>query len=877
MDLFPLIAAASSDGFFLRTWKWLIGVDYGKISDTDKVDLKLLGYPEGWWLLFTIVAVAALVWFTFWLYRREGRTASPAKKYFLAGVRTVAILLALFMLLEPTLVVSKIRETLYDVIVMVDASESLTIDDLYSDEDVARGVADVTGRPIKDVLGQRIARQDIIKAALNNPELNLLNRLATKNPVKVFSFAEHAKQLMEIELITEPEKAAPPAAEKGGNPTGAAHTFRPGEFKLEINSVEGGRTYMGHSVRRVLETVSGRPLAAVIIIGDGQDNHRDLDATSSAGKLAAREGVPVYSVPVGLSKSRKMNNIRVDKSLRANRTIFVGDKAEFVAMVSSSGYAGGTTVEAKLFRQKVGSDRQEEVASERVDIAANASDQPVSLTHTPKEGEEGEYVYSLRIQPRSDEHLQQDNVAMASGVRVIKTSTNVLLISGSPTWEYRRLKSFLTRDRSVVLSCWLQSAGKNFPQVGDKLLRKLPETGPELFDPKDGYHVIILVDIDSTQMEREWFKLIEDFVENKAGGLLYVAGEKHTYEVFRARNTGALIKMIPVVADVDQAQAEASVSSKRWYRLNALVPTEDGLASPLLKFSTEREMTKRIWQTLPGSAWSFPIKKAKPAATVLLRTMDKRRIVRRNGKEFPMPVLVSGFYGSGRVAFMGFDESWRWRKLGTRVYETFWTQFVRSLVEGRLMTGKKSMLLETDNETYPVGSPVTITAKVFDSAGKPARDQKVKVKIEMTAAGGKDKGGVKAKADTIELKAAPNAPGIYKRQYWPARTGYYKLTLVGSEAGGAASGITIEVASQFEFDHPEANRVLLRELTESTNGGGLVELDRFRALPDRIKSKRKRIVERAGEFSLWDSPLVLGLLALLLGVEWAVRKRSNMA
>ena len=864
-----LIAAETSGGLPDRVAKWLINFDYDAVEAED-LTLRFLGMPEGWGLLLTFACVAALVWLTFALYRREGRTASRGRKLFLAGVRTAAILLALLLFLEPTLFESRVRETLSPVIVLVDGSESITIDDLYSDPAAAAGVAAATGLDL--TARKRITRQEIIAAALNNPATDFLNRLAAKNPVHVYSFGVEPKELLRLGLARDPEKIGNPGA--GGQ---APERFKPGALLLEVQS---GRTYIGRAVNAILEQAAATApggLAAVIVISDGQDNDRVLDATASAGEYAAREGVTVFAVPVGPSKSRKTRNIKAAKGLQVNRTLFVGDPAEFVALVSSSGYERPMRIVAKLYRKKLGSEKEEEVASKEESVGVDAVDQPVALKHTPQPGEEGEYVYTLRIAPLDDEHLRRDNAAVAGGIRVVKTSTNVLLIAGSPTWEFRRLRGLLIRDKSVTLSCWLQSAGKGYPQVGNRLLRRLPRSRQELAEAD--YHVVILIDVDPdpAAFDADWFKMLEAFVSDKAGGLLYVAGEKEEYTLalFESRISAPLRNMLPVELDIARARlavGDGYKGARAW----PLKPTEDGLSSPLLRFSTEREITERVWQSLPGAVWTFPVRKAKAHGTVLMRTLDPSRSVSIGGKLEPMPVLVTSFYGRGRVAFMGFDETWRWRRRGTRFYDTFWTQCIRSLVEGRLMGGRKSAILETDSESYPLGEAATISAKVFDASGKPARLSSVAVKIEMAAEGGGGGTSGRAPPVTVQLMPVPGSPGTYKLRYVPQRTGFYKLSLTGYEAGAAAT-TSIEVASQFEFDHPEANRVRLAELTDAGVGGGIVELKDLAALPERIDSKRKQVVEQGDQLALWANPLALGLMTALFGVEWMLRKRANMA
>jgi hypothetical protein len=868
-------AAAEAQPFLTRAAKWLIGFDYDQIRGDDIVEWQLLGKVTGWWLFLAVVAAFAVVWFTFRLYRREGR-APTLTKMTLAFVRTLVIALVLVMLLEPALVVSRYRVTLSPVIVLADASESITLDDLYNDMKDAQSVATATGKPVGSIQNRRVARQTILNDVLNNPNLDMLNKLARKNPVEFYTFSVDRKRVTSIPLL-------PPKEERDPDDPDAAKPFKHGSIRVDVT---GGQTRIGRAVSDVLEAAAGMPIAAVIVLSDGQDNDSDLDAMINAGKTAGREGVPIFAVPVGLSRSRKTKNIRVDKNLRCNRTLFAGDTAEFVALVSPSGY-GSRRVKAILYRQKMGEEAMKKVAEEEVELQANATDQPVALTYKPEEGEEGEYIFTIRIptdQPGlEDEHLLQDNESVASGVRVVKTQTNVLLIAGTPTWEYRRLKQLLIQDKTVTLSCWLQSAGREYPQLGNRLLRRLPRKADELLDPETGPHVIILCDLDGADFGREWFELLERFVDQHAGGLMFIAGETHTYDLFRrGPDVAALTRMLPIDPDLGRAQMEAHGEPKG-VRAWPLRPTEDGLQSPLLKFSTERETTERIWQRLPGTVWSFPVRSSKPTATVLIRTTDPRRRITIGGKPVPMPVLVSSFYGRGRVAWLGSDETWRWRKLGIRVYDTFWTQAVRSLVEGRLMGGKKSMIIETDSESYALGELVTVTVRAYDASGEPLILPKVRVNAKLAAAVQGGAAPPELDLRPLDLRPVPGAPGTFKGQFAPPQTGFYKLS-VGSGAGAGA--VSIEVASQFEFDRPEANRVRLAEMAEASGGDEgsegkatkrVYELGELPKLIERIESKKESTIEPSHTWRLWTNPLTMGLFVLLLGIEWAVRKRSNMA
>ena len=70
--------------------------------------------------------------------------------------------------------------------------------------------------------------------------------------------------------------------------------------------------------------------------------------------------------------------------------------------------------------------------------------------------------------------------------------TRVLLISSLPGWEYRYLSQAFTRDESIDISCWLQSAEKGRKQAGNTPIASLPETADALSE----FDVVLLFDPD---------------------------------------------------------------------------------------------------------------------------------------------------------------------------------------------------------------------------------------------------------------------------------------------------------------------------------------------------------------------------------------------
>ncbi|MFO7900947.1 MAG: hypothetical protein R6V58_18060, partial [Planctomycetota bacterium] len=346
-------------------------------------------------------------------------------------------------------------------------------------------------------------------------------------------------------------------------------------------------------------------------------------------------------------------------------------------------------------------------------------------------------------------------------------------------------------------------------------------------------------------------------------------------------------------AELDLGQARVEQGSLKWHRENRLVPTPDGLVSPLLKFSVEPEENEHMWRMIPGHYWSFPVRRTKGAGTALIRTNDSRRVTRADGQKRPMPVFVKGYYGEGRVAFMAFDETWRWRQLGAQVYDTFWTQLIRSLVEGRLVGTRSFARLKTDGEQFDVGSPVAVSALIqFPKGGADQLPKEVHVEVKRVGDDPKSRTEMSeaVSAETLVLRPRFRLPGDgepgsleegepaeYRARYTPKGAGYYQLSVVGHGAGGSATTAFVQVKGDPEFKRLRANIARLQQLTEPSSGGATVGFDELAALPDRIVDRSEEVVVPGGEYSLWANPLALGLMALLLGSEWWLRKRANMA
>ena len=255
----------------------------------------------------------------------------------------------------------------------------------------------------------------------------------------------------------------------------------------------------------------------------------------------------------------------------------------------------------------------------------------------------GRWVYQVRVEPDERESLTDDNARSAS-IEVIDAKLRVLLLAGSPSWEYRLLSRLLTRDQTVELSCWLQSADAEAVRDGNTIIDHLPQTREELF----AYDVLLLLDPDSTQLSAEWWSRVATAVSEHGAGLLLSAARLHTPALMRDPAAEPLIRLLPVTPD---PQADVILNQIGHYQDQpwpVQVP-DAALDHPIMQLADQPAANRLAWQSIGDIYWHYPVLREKPTAIVLLRHSHPQM-----SNSFGSHVLAAvGLVGSGRTAFSG--------------------------------------------------------------------------------------------------------------------------------------------------------------------------------------------------------------------------------
>jgi len=220
-------------------------------------------------------AFVLLACFVAWFYHRERDALRGSWRGLLISLRIVAFaaLVLYFLSLEKRVDQQIVTDS--QVVVLVDTSQSMSVEDETSPKQA------------------KISRSEAVRQVLT--ESSLLAQLQLEHNVVLAVFDEKLNRVMRWERISVPPDHAKPQAVVT-------------EW-LELLEPQGGETRLGSALRALLDEESGGPLAGVIVLSDGGQNSgaEPLEIADMAGVRQT----PFYTVGVGSTKPRR--NIRVQE------------------------------------------------------------------------------------------------------------------------------------------------------------------------------------------------------------------------------------------------------------------------------------------------------------------------------------------------------------------------------------------------------------------------------------------------------------------------------------------------------------------------------------------------------------------------------------
>ena len=605
----------------------------------------------------------------------------------------------------------------------------------------------------------------------------------------------------------------------------------------------GQRTDLIGAVTQVLDDSRSAPPAGVLLLSDGVHHGPD----TGLGYLK-RAGVPVVAVGVGDVDTYR--DIRV-VDVQAPSLTFLHYPADVSATVQVWGYAGETLAVVLQRDGRV-------VATQRMEVHADDTEQRMIFPLEPDSI--GEFAYTISIAPRLGEALT-DNNRVDFPLSVVRDKIRVLLVCGSPTWNYRFLRQALKLDPSIdLLSFVILRTANDVVNVPESQLSLIPFPTERLFTRElRNFDLIIFENFDS----RRYFPVT--YLQNVAryvrrGGAFAMIGGPLSFS-----QGGYLGTPIEAILPV------SLLRERRDYRqaTHQMALTDEGRSHPITRLSSDDQENDRIWESMPELDGLNLVGDPKPGATVLAVSDGAA------GNGAGLPLLAMQPVGEGRSLALMTDYTWKWnfqlagRMDSNQYYLQFIRQMVRWLIHDPVLNQVRSV---ADAREFPVGSEVTGLFQVLQDDYRPAAEAELRPTLRTP------------RGEEMALPYRPTGkPGEYRYRFRAEEEGLYELDVEAriNDKKHEANRLLLPVrrpGDENQFGAPDHD--LLRDIAERTDGtffalgddnrptlAGLAQF--FGGEPDYrvLEETRLRLRE--------SLPLFLVLLTVL-AVEWWWRRRTGL-
>ncbi|MCY3019777.1 MAG: hypothetical protein NTW87_12205, partial [Planctomycetota bacterium] len=270
-------------------------------------------------------------------------------------------------------------------------------------------------------------------------------------------------------------------------------------------------------------------------------------------------------------------------------------------------------------------------------------------------------------------------------------------------------------------------------------------------------------------------------------------------------------------------------------------------------------LNEQLWPALPELQWIARPAFAKPGAIALLQTDDVRKDV----------VAAVHNYGTGRVLYLGTDDTWRWRyKIGDRVHAVFWSQALRWGTSNRLAGGER-LKAGVDRRQIRPGENVEVLARPRDAQGRPASDVDVVAELE----------GESRPQRVVLQRPTPGSGGLYRGILQNLGPGVHaiRVKVESPDFAGIAENLQVIARDVAGQEGVELSRDTARLAAMAAAGSG-THADILEA-PQLFKNLagQGRLRTQESSYELWSSYPALLLVVFLLTAEWLLRKRLGLA
>ena len=332
-----------------------------------------------------------------------------------------------------------------------------------------------------------------------------------------------------------------------------------------------------------------------------------------------------------------------------------------------------------------------------------AGQREIDLTIPIHHDKPGTYEYALTIDGAKGESELGNNTRTlfceVTGERI-----KVLVLEGEPYWDTKFLTQSLRKDASIELTHITQmSLAKQSKIVtrGDGTTAvSLPTT------PQDWakYNVVILGRALENVLTAEQAKQLAAHVDEQGGHVIYARGQPYSTGNAKGAEIGrAWAAMDPVVWG-------QGIMRDLSFELSP-----QGAREPCFTFDSLNLDAARALASLKALSVMPMVERTKVGAQVLARAVPHGSAAGGASGDSAPPAIVRMQVGSGQVVAILGEGLWQWSQLPPKLkqfdgmYDTFWSNLVRSLAMGSRFQPNEQVTLELGTTDARLGDPVTIT------------------------------------------------------------------------------------------------------------------------------------------------------------------------
>tara|TARA_B100001123_G_C15337244_1_gene1033311 strand:- start:2080 stop:4254 length:2175 start_codon:yes stop_codon:yes gene_type:complete len=481
----------------------------------------------------------------------------------------------------------------------------------------------------------------------------------------------------------------------------------------------GGQTAPGKSLLQVLKQSQnkGRPLGGVLLISDGHENSGAL--MIEAARQFRDASIPISVIGVGENAPPGDVSVRfTDSQLEAE----VGDIVTVSGSVTNA-FNQRKSVKVQLFRGGEWVDESEVTLDPR---------ETRSVEFEDKAEYAGGRTYRLRVEPLVEDTNPASDVDFATMEIKKPDEYRVLYLGSQLHWEFRFLKQALKDDSRFLLDSFIRTGPDSYLQNRAKEESSVPAS--EL--PKDAsfyfeYDALILDTRLTELLSGEILQALRNVVTRRGAGMLALGPMNDSPKDLTA--------MLPV------KQAETILyKDKRYLELQI---------DPVFTGNQGGSLFQSPGPFLPENTPVY-------LGTNVSRGGRTSAATRRRNN----PILVVQAFGAGSTAYLGTENTWRWRMesdKGREQHSLFWRQLLFWLASG----GKERLDMPLQGTVQSLESQIDLDLKVRAQDFGPESEARVTAYIEKPDGEGA----------TVLLNPSLTLPGKYEGDFSPAESGEFHV------------------------------------------------------------------------------------------------------